>query len=68
MEWTATIALFALGVGMLALGRMLERPRASFRVPVVPPMLLLFLGGVLVLMAGSHMLTLLGISHGKVTP
>ena len=68
MEWLYTFMIFAVGAVMLGLGRMLERPRDSFRVPLVPPVLLMFLGGVLIIMAGSHLLTMLGIVHGRIKP
>jgi hypothetical protein len=67
MDWTVTLALLAAGLILTVFysirgGR---RPKDPLNVPLIPPTALLFLGVLLVLLAGSHALTLMGIEHSR---
>jgi hypothetical protein len=66
MDWTLTVALLAAGIVLTVFysvrgGRREDR----LKVPLIPPTALLFLGVLLILLAGSHALTLMGIEHDR---
>jgi hypothetical protein len=66
MGWTETIVMFVAGMGLslshLILARKSKKP---LHVPLIPPTVFLFLGVLLIMIAGSHALTLLGIEHNR---
>jgi hypothetical protein len=66
MGWTGTLIMLAGGLVLTVYALIFGRKRKqSFHVPMVPPTAILFLGVVLIMIAGSHALTLLGIEHNR---
>ncbi|MFO1074600.1 MAG: hypothetical protein U1E17_18310 [Geminicoccaceae bacterium] len=59
LGWTA--ALLALGLALCGFARWREvRPRPLGEVPLLPPVLLLGAGVLMVVLAGAHLVTLIG--------
>jgi hypothetical protein len=66
MGWPLTLAAFILGLVLTVYFSIsTRRPKNPLHVPLVPPTLFLFIGILLILLAGSHALTLLGIEHNR---
>lgn len=66
MHLFVTLAIFLAGLGLAALGRYLQtRPRENFHVPIISPITLTFIGIGITVLAGSHLLTIFGIQHGR---
>jgi hypothetical protein len=66
MGWTATLIMLAGGLVLTLYQLIFTRKRKeSLQVPVIPPTAILFLGVLLIMIAGSHALTLLGIEHNR---
>jgi hypothetical protein len=66
MGWIGTLIMLASGV-VLSIYYFLSsrKPKQSLHVPLVPAIVILFLGILLIMIAGSHALTLLGIEHNR---
>ena len=66
MDWFATLALLFIGVALTSFHLIQSRrKKSSFKVALIPPAAILFIGILLILVAGSHALTLLGIEHNR---
>lgn len=66
MGWTPTIAMLIAGFCLTALHFLqAHKPRKPFHVPLLPPAAVLFIGILLIIVASSHALTLLGIEHNR---
>jgi energy-converting hydrogenase Eha subunit E len=66
MDWTFTLALLAAGIVLTVFYSVRgARRKDPLSVPLIPPTALLFLGVLLILLAGSHALTLMGIEHNR---
>lgn len=66
MGWTGTLIMLAGGLVLTLYQLIFARKRKqSLQVPIIPPMAMLFLGVLLIMIAGSHALTLLGIEHDR---
>ena len=66
MDWTLTLALLAAGMVLTVFYSLRGgRSKDPLHVPLIPPTALLFLGVLLILLAGSHALTLMGIDHSR---
>ena len=66
MEWPVTLAAFAIGAVLIGYSSIrAKRPKNALDVSLIPPNLILFVGVLLILLSGSHALTLLGIVHNK---
>ena len=60
MNLVETLGVFAVGVAMMAIAVWLQkRPRKPFQPRLVPPGPLLFVGTVIMVLAGVHLLTFL---------
>jgi hypothetical protein len=58
--------MLAAGLVLAIYGWVFGRKRKqSFHVPIVPPTAVMFVGVLLIMIAGSHALTLLGIEHDR---
>jgi hypothetical protein len=66
MEWILTLIAFVLGTILTVYSSIrARRPRKALSVPLIPPNLFLFVGILLMILSGSHALTLLGIEHNR---
>ena len=66
MDWTVTLGMLIFGIALTTFYSVRRgRSKDPLHVPLVPPTALLFLGVLLILLAGSHALTLLGIEHNR---
>jgi hypothetical protein len=66
MDWTFTLALLSAGIVLTVFYSVRGgRRKDPLNVPLIPPTVLLFLGVLLILLAGSHALTLMGIEHNR---
>jgi hypothetical protein len=66
MGWTGTLLMLAAGLVLAAYGWVFGGKRKqSFHVAIVPPTTIMFIGVLLIIIAGSHALTLLGIEHNR---
>lgn len=66
MDWPITLAMLAAGIALTVFYSIRGgRSKDPLHVPLIPPTALLFLGVLLILLAGSHALTLMGIEHNK---
>ena len=66
MNWFATLVMLIIGVALTSFHFIQSRgKRRSFRVALIPPTVILFIGVLLILVAASHALTLLGIEHNR---
>jgi hypothetical protein len=66
MDWPVTLGMLLVGVALTAFYSVRRgRPKDPLHVPLIPPTALLFLGVLLILLAGSHALTLIGIEHNR---
>lgn len=66
MDWTFTLALLSAGIVLTVFYSVRGgRRKDPLNVPLIPPTALLFLGVLLILLAGSHALTLMGIEHNR---
>lgn len=66
MGWTGTLIMLVAGVALTMYQLIFARNRKqTLEVPLVPPTVILFLGVILIMIAGSHALTLLGIEHNR---
>jgi len=66
MDWPLTLAALALGTVLTVYFSIkTRRPKDPLHVPLIPPVLFLFIGVLLIVLAGSHALTLLGIEHHR---
>jgi hypothetical protein len=65
-QWPITLSAFVIGAALVGYSSIrTRRPRKALEVSLIPPNLILFVGVLLVLLSGSHALTLLGIVHNK---
>jgi hypothetical protein len=66
MDWMLTLGMLAAGIALTVFYSVRGgRTKNPLHVPLIPPTALLFLGVLLILLAGAHALTLLGIEHNK---
>jgi hypothetical protein len=66
MDWTFTLGMLTAGIALTVFySARGGRSKDPLHVPLIPPTALLFLGVLLILLAGSHALTLMGIEHNK---
>jgi hypothetical protein len=66
MDWPLTLSAFLIGMALTVYFSIKSRrPKDPLHVPLVPPTLFLFIGILLIILAGSHALTLLGIEHNR---
>jgi hypothetical protein len=66
MGWTGTTVMFVAGTGLfLSYWILARKSKKPLHVPLIPPTVFLFLGVLLIMLAGSHALTLLGIEHNR---
>jgi hypothetical protein len=66
MDWPITLSAFVLGAALTVYSTIrARRPKDALHVPLIPPNLFLFIGILLILLSGSHALTLLGIQHDR---
>jgi hypothetical protein len=66
MEWPITLSALVLGIALTVYSSVrAKRPKNAMDVSLIPPNLVLFIGVLLILLSGSHALTLLGIVHNR---
>jgi hypothetical protein len=66
MGWTWTMMLLAAGIGLTIFHLIQANKRGSYLdVPLVPPTMVLLIGIMLIMIAGSHALTLMGLEHAR---
>jgi energy-converting hydrogenase Eha subunit A len=66
MSWTWTFVLLLAGLALTIFHLVqANKTRRSFDVSLVTSTVVLFIGVLLIMIAGSHMLTLLGVQHGR---
>lgn len=66
MEWPITLSALAIGVALTVYSSVrARRPKKALDVSLIPLNLVLFIGVLLIILSGSHALTLLGIVHNR---
>jgi hypothetical protein len=66
MGWPFTLVMLIAGLTLTVFYSVRRgRPKDPLHVPLIPPTALLFFGILLILLAGSHALTLMGIEHNR---
>jgi hypothetical protein len=66
MDWPIALSMLVVGITITVFYSVRRgRPKDPLHVPLIPPTALLFFGVLLILLAGSHALTLLGIEHNR---
>jgi hypothetical protein len=65
MGWKPTIAMLIARMALTLFHFAQGRRKKPFHVPLVPPTAVLFIRVLLIIIAGSHALTLMGIEHNR---